>query len=131
MSYLDSAIKMVNVKKALAMLGLLLVSGLAYASTSSGSYPELQQALDDIVAIIEGPLGQIVIILAFVWGIFQVLQQDWIKVLGAFLSGIALINVNEIVAGIFGASVTEMAAPVAGTVVGLIPNVITAVPSLM
>lgn len=128
MNYIQVAFESFNMKKALTMLGLLLVSGLAFASASSGAYPELQQALDDIVEIIEGPLGQIVIILAFVWGIFQVLQQDWIKVLGAFLSGIALINVNEIVAGIFGASISEGLTPALVGAANLLPNVIVTLP---
>ena len=58
----------------------------------------------------EGPLGQIVIILSFVWGIFRVLQQDWLQMFGAFLGGLVLINIGAIVDDIFGASTTAIEA---------------------
>jgi hypothetical protein len=64
--------------------------------------------LADIVGVVEGPLGQIIIILSFVWGIFRVLQQDWIQMFGAFLGGLVLINIGSIVEDIFGASTTAI-----------------------
>ena len=85
---------------------LMLMATSAFASNSTGGIGggQIGGLLTDIVGVIEGPMGQIVIILSFVWGIFRVLQQDWLQVFGAFLGGLVLINIGAIVDDIFGAS---------------------------
>lgn len=94
-----------NVKTWLAV-SLTMLATSAFAGNSSGGIGggQIGGLLTDIVGVIEGPLGQIVIILSFVWGIFRVLQQDWLQMFGAFLGGLVLINIGAIVDDIFGAS---------------------------
>jgi len=91
---------------------LTLAASSAYAGNSSGGIGggQIGGLLTDIVGVVEGPLGQIVIILSFVWGIFRVLQQDWLQMFGAFLGGLVLINIGAIVDDIFGASTTAIEA---------------------
>lgn len=98
-----------NTKLWLAV-ALTLFASSAFAGSIAGTTAGLGQVLQDVVDVINGPLGQIVITLSFVWGIFRVLQQDWLQMCGAFLAGIVLVNVNDIVGEIFGASTTAVEA---------------------
>jgi hypothetical protein len=98
-----------NVKLWLAT-SLMLLASSAFAGNATGGIggAQIGGLLADIVGVVEGPLGQIIIILSFVWGIFRVLQQDWIQMFGAFLGGLVLINIGSIVDDIFGASTTAI-----------------------
>jgi type IV secretory pathway VirB2 component (pilin) len=99
-----------NGKKALGTVALMSVTGIAMAtSTDSGSWDaSLGVALGNIVDLINGPLGKIVILLALVWGVFQVVQTNWLQVFGAFLSAIVLVNAEEIVDQLFSAGVSTI-----------------------
>lgn len=109
LSNIKNVFASISTKKVLAFLGFALFAGAAAASNATGGIGGTQVGtlLTDIVGVIEGPLGQIVIILSFVWGIFKVLEQDWIQVFGAFLGGLVLINIGSIVDDIFSASTAE------------------------
>ena len=119
--------KALNVKAWMAMsLAMMTTSALAGNSTTGIGGAQIGGLLTDIVGVIEGPLGQIVIILSFVWGIFRVLQQDWLQVFGSFLGGLVLINIGSIVDDIFGASTTaiESVTAQAITIAPVLTNVV-------
>ena len=95
--------KALNLKAWMAMsLAMMTSSAFAGNSTTGIGGAQIGGLLTDIVGVIEGPMGQIV------WGIFRVLQQDWLQVFGAFLGGLVLINIGAIVDDIFGASTTAI-----------------------
>lgn len=112
MSALKTLFNATKSVKPWAAMSMMLLASSAFAGNTTGGIGgnQIGGLLADIVGVVEGPLGQIIIILSFVWGIFRVLQQDWLQMFGSFLGGLVLINIGSIVDDIFGASTTAIEA---------------------
>lgn len=82
--------------------GLLMLLGMgtamAGAATGIGDFSGMWQ---DIIGTLSGDVGKILIALAAAWGIAQVVQQNWLQVIGAFLAALILVNLETLIDGIF------------------------------
>ncbi|OUX87099.1 MAG: hypothetical protein CBB95_09735 [Alteromonas sp. TMED35] len=80
--------------KLAALVGLFAVSGAAMAT---GTTTGIDNILSDVIAFFEGPFGKLIIVLAFGYGLVKILATDWIQVGSAFLAGLTLANLSDIV----------------------------------
>lgn len=86
-----------------ALLALtLLWTGSAVAGT--GGIAGFDDFYVTIVESAQGTIGKIVTACAVIWGFINVIRQNWIQVIGAFLAALLLSQLDTIVTGIFTAT---------------------------
>jgi len=90
-----------------AALVTTAVAAPALAVAGTGGLAGFDGTFDTIVATAEGTGGKIITACAIAWGIFQIVKQNWIQVIGALLGALILSELGNIVNGLFSATVSS------------------------
>ena len=100
MAFIKSLIKALSSKAGITLavaLGLFSFNALAGAAGAGPGSAEIDNIYDDLVSLMEGPIGKIAILLAFGFTIYSVFQRNWPEALSAFLAGIIGANIGDLV----------------------------------
>jgi hypothetical protein len=99
--------KLLNIIKAnktfTVFLTFLLGTGTALAT--GGTTADFSPVFTEVMALLEGDIGRIITACAVGWGFIQILQQNWVQVIGSFLGALLLINLEDILDSLFTAAI--------------------------
>lgn len=98
-------IKSVRISKRTAITAGLAAFVIGNAVAGTGGLGDFDDTYTDIVDSLEGTIGRIITALAIGWGFFQIVKQNWLQVLGAFLGALILSNLDAIVSSVFTATI--------------------------
>jgi len=97
-----------NHKKTTATLSVIMtfLLGTGAAFATGGTTADFSPVFTEVMALLEGDIGRIITACAVGWGFIQILQQNWIQVIGSFLGALLLINLEDILDSLFTAAIT-------------------------